>query len=274
MYFPFREHTTGGNRPWEYDGMTEQPIEIATPDGVAGGFLYRPQDQRRLPGVLYLTDIVGIRDSFRPMAQRMAEQGYTVLMPNIFYRFGNPPIFDFPFRMGDERFLARRQEIIAPLTPEAVERDAAGYVDWLTANPSTAPGPMGVVGYCFSGAMAMRVAATRPDRIAALASFHGGRLYVDGPDSPHLLLPRIKARLYFGHAEEDKSMPPESIDKFNQAMNKWGGFFESEIYAGAHHGWTVPDSPAYNHDPAERTFQKLIRLLAATLEARSFSLEQ
>jgi carboxymethylenebutenolidase len=125
---------------------------------------------------------------------------------------------------------------------------------------------MGVVGYCFSGALAMRTAATRPDRIAAAASFHGGRLFTDAPTSPHLVLPRIKARLYFGHATQDQTMPQEAIEKLNRALQTWGGVYESEVYEGAYHSWTVPDSPVYNQPQAERAFAKLTWLFAKTLQ--------
>jgi carboxymethylenebutenolidase len=116
--------------------------------------------------------------------------------------------------------------------------------------------------------MALRIAATRPDRIAAAASFHGGSLYTDAPTSPHLLLPQVKARLYFGHAFEDRSMPEEAIDKLDRALEAWGGEYESEVYEGAHHGWTVPQSgnSAYNQPQAERAFHKLSALFAETLK--------
>lgn len=119
--------------------------------------------------------------------------------------------------------------------------------------------------YCFSGKMALRAAAVRPGKIAAAASFHGGGLYTDGP-SPHLVLPKIRARLYFGHAINDRSMPQEAIEKLNQALENWGGKFESEVYPGAIHGWTVPDSHAYNPQQAERAFAKLRELFAGTLQ--------
>lgn len=246
--------------------MIVEEIEIRTHDGTSDAVLYRPEGGERRPGVLHLTDIGGIRPANRGMAQRLAAEGYVVLMPNVFYRTGRPPLFDFPRRMGDERTMKRFAELMGPLTPEAMERDAADYVDFLGAQSSVSEGPLGVVGYCFTGAMAMRTAAVRPDRIAAAASFHGGALCTDAPASPHLILPRIKARLYFGHAVEDHSMPAEAIEKLNQALQEWGGRYESEVYGGAHHGWTVPDGPAYNQPQAERAYGKLTELLAGTLE--------
>ena len=149
--------------------------------------------------------------------------GMSVLVPNLFYRTSKLPVFDFPLKFGDERTTKRLGELSAPLTPDAMGRDASAYVDFLAARETVDPGPMGVVGFCFSGAMAMRAAAARPDRIAAAASLHGGRLYTDQPTSPHRQLPRIKARLYFGHAVDDKSMPAESISQFEEALRASGG---------------------------------------------------
>jgi carboxymethylenebutenolidase len=245
--------------------LAEQEVEIRTPDGTADGILYHSEDGRRLPGVMFLTDIGGIRPSQREMAARLAAAGYTVLMPNIFYRTGHAPMFDFPMKLGDERTTKRFAELSGPLTPEAFEHDAPAFVDFLAVHESTSAGPMGVVGYCYSGALAMRTAAARPEHIAAAASFHGGRLYTDDPASPHLLLPRIKARLYFGHAIQDKSMPQEAIDGLNRALETWGGRYESEVYEGAHHSWTVPDSPVYNQAQADRAFEKLTQLFGETL---------
>ena len=246
--------------------MIEQSVVIPTPDGSAESTLFIPDSSKRYPGVLYFVDIAGVRPANLSMAGRLAEQGYAVLVPNLFYRTSKLPVFDFPLQFGDERTTKRLGELSAPLTPDAMERDASTYVDFLAASNGVAPGPMGVVGFCFSGSMAMRAAAARPDRIAAVASFHGGRLCTDQPTSPHRELPRIKARLYFGHAVDDKSMPAEQISKFEDALKAWGGFYQSEIYEGALHGWTVPGGHVYNHVQAERAFEKLTQLFAETLK--------
>jgi len=244
--------------------IIEEEIEIRTADGTGDGFLYRHEEGRR-PGVLHLTDIGGIRSSQKAMASRLAAAGYTVLMPNLFYRFGRPPVVDFAAGLGSEEARRRMEELKAPLTPEALESDAGAYVDSLAGHEGVSAGGIGVVGYCFAGSVALRTAAARPDRIKAAASFHGGGLCTDAPTSPHLLLPRIKARLYFGHAVEDRGMPPEAIERLDQALAKWGGRWESEIYDGARHGWTVPDSPVFNGPQAERAFSKLTELLALSL---------
>ena len=246
--------------------MIEAEIEIHMTGGASEGVLYYPEEERRWSGVIHLTDIGGIRPAHRDMARRLAAEGYTVLVPNVFYRTGRPPLFDFKPSMGDERTTKRIAELMAPLTPEAVARDGASYVDLLAAHDSVSEGSIGVVGYCATGIIALRIAAARPDRIAAAASFHGGGLFTDAPISPHLVLPRVKARLYFGHAIQDRSMPEEAIEKFNRALESWGGQYESEVYEGAYHSWTVPGSPVYNQPQAERAFAKLTGLFARTLK--------
>ncbi|MGO9895195.1 MAG: dienelactone hydrolase family protein [Bryobacteraceae bacterium] len=244
--------------------MKEEAVEIRTVDGTADGFLYGNEESRG-PGFLFLADIGGIRPSQREMAARVAGEGYTVLLPNMFYRTHRAPLFEPPMNFADEATRRRFGELKAALPPDAIERDAAGYADFLAAHSGPAKGPIGVMGLCFAGAAALRIAAAAPDRVAAAASFHGGGLFTDAPDSPHLLLPRIRARLYFGHAVEDRSMPAEAIAKLEAALAAWGGRYESEIYEGAYHSWTVPDSPVYNQPQADRAFGKLTELLAQTL---------
>ena len=249
--------------------MIEKEIEIRLTDGTSDGVLFRPEGERRWPGVIFLTDIGGIRPATRDMARRLAAEGYCVLMPNVFYRSGRPPLWDFPRRLGEERTMKRIAELSAPVTPEAMERDASNYVEFLSGQDSVGEGMMGVVGHCFTGSMALRTAAAHPDKIAAAASFHGTRLFTDDPTSPHLILPRVKARLYFAHAVEDNTMPKEAIEKFNRALEAWGGSgnkYESEVYEGAYHGWTALDSPVYNEPQADRAFMKLTELFAGTLK--------
>ena len=243
----------------------EEDVQIEMSDGIADAVLYRAADRRRRPGVIHLTDIRGIRPAHRDMARRVAGLGYTVLMPNIFYRTGRPPVLDLPADAGEEQRSVRRAELRAPLTPDAMDRDVSTYVDFLAADRSVGEGAIGVVGYCFAGAMAMRAAAARPGKVKAAASFHGGGLFTDSPGSPHLVLPRITGRLYFGHAIEDRSMPEEAIERLDRALEEWGGTYKSEVYQGSRHGWTVPDSPVYNHPQAERAFRELTGLFAEGL---------
>jgi carboxymethylenebutenolidase len=252
--------------------MKETDIEIKMADGVCDAVLYEAEDGIKRPGAIHYPDIVGIRPSHRQMCRELAEAGYTVLLPNPFYRTARTPVFDFaPNFAGDPRTMKRFGELVGPLTPEAMETDAGTYVNYLATLPSVSAARMGVVGYCFTGAMALRSAVARPDRIGAMASFHGGRLFVDEPTSPHLSLPRIPKtdgpRLYFGHAVKDSLMPQEAIEKFNAALAAWGGKYQSEVYQDALHGWTVPDpSPVYNKPQSERAFRAMTGLFAAALK--------
>lgn len=245
--------------------MIEKQVEIWTEDGTADAVLFRPEGNAKLPGVIHLPDIGGVRDSHKEMAKRLAEEGYVVLLVNVFYRNGKSPVWAFPFNMGEERSMKRLGELRDPLTPDAMERDAAAYVDFLSKQEGVGGAMVAVVGYCFTGAMAMRTAAARPGKIGAAASLHGGQLYTDEPSSPHLVLPRVKARLYFAHADADPYMPQEAIDNLDKALAAWGGKYQSEIYRGAKHSWTVPDTSVYDKPQADRAFQKLTEIFKASL---------
>jgi carboxymethylenebutenolidase len=245
-------------------GMTEQAIELKTSDGVVDCYYYTAAAGSG-PGVLFLTDIRGVRPATREMAGRLAQDGYSVLLVNVFYRTRKPPAFDFPFVFGEEKTMRRFAELATPLTPAAIERDAAVLSAELAKLPGVRAGKLGAVGHCFTGAVALRYAAACPDRIAAVASFHGGALVTEGPDSPHLVLPQVRASLYFAHAENDALMPAEGIRTLESALAAWGGKYESETYAGARHGWTGLDSPSYNEALEQRAHSKLLQLLAANL---------
>jgi carboxymethylenebutenolidase len=246
--------------------MIEKQIEIATSDGVSEAIVYRPDEDGQCPGVIHLTDIGGIRPAHCDIARRLAGEGYVVLVPNVFYRIARPPVFPRGPDVTDEQRMKRLSELAAPLTPEAIERDSQAFIDALASEEHVSEkAGLGVAGYCFTGAVAMRIAATCPDRIAAAASFHGGGLFTDSATSPHLVLPRIKARLYFAHAVKDRSMPEEAIRNLERALEDWGGRYQSEAYEGAYHSWTSSDSPVYNQPQAERAFRKLVSLLAETL---------
>ena len=238
-------------------------------DGTAGGTLYTPSAAATSaagngsphPGVIFLADAGGLRPSVRGAAARLAEAGYAVLAPNAFFRVGEPPFFTPPLDFQDPKVRATFGAIFSSLPPAAMESDGIRYAEFLDAQPETAEAPIAVVGHCMTGAMALRAAAACPERVGLAVSFHGGRLVTDSEDSPHHVLPRVRARLYFGHAERDQSMPAEAIAKLDQALETWGGTYESELYAGALHGWTTTDSPVFHKEQAERAFSKLVELL-------------
>jgi len=245
--------------------MFSQQVEIRTTAGSVDALLVRPDTADALPGVIQLTDGLGVRPAQADLSQRIAEHGYVVLMPNIFYRSTKPPAFDSEPDFASERTMNRFRELTTPLTPDAMASDGSAFVDFLSAQPHVKGGPIGVVGFCFAGQFALRVAAARPDRVAAAASFHGGNLVRDTDESPHLVLPQVKARLYFGHAENDRSMPADAIERLETALRAWGGAYESEKYNGALHGWMIPGGKVYHPQHAERGFAKLMELLDGTL---------
>jgi carboxymethylenebutenolidase len=246
--------------------MSATKVEVPGADGTAEAYLYTPaRGSGCWPGVIFLTDIMGIREANLGMAKRIAEHGYVVLVPNIFYRVSRLPVVDFELKMGDERTMKRMGELRAGLSNAQMGPDGAAYAAYLLGQASVNGPKVAVAGYCFTGTMAIRTAAAAPDKIAAAASFHGGGLYTDRPDSPHLLLPKITARLYFGHAVEDRGMPPEAIEKLETLLKSWPGKSESETYP-AHHGWTVPGRAGiYDEAQAERHYAKLFELLYETL---------
>ena len=244
--------------------MIERKLEIAAADGIADAILYAPGSGPH-PGLLFYTDIFGIRPANQGMAQRIAEQGYAVMMPNIFYRYGQPPFADASFKWGEPDSMKIIHGLFAALTGAMMEKDAPFYVKALQAQSDVSGPKIAVVGYCFSGAMSLRTAAVVPDRIAAAASFHGGLLVTDAPDSPHSRVPQVKGELYFGHAVQDPIMPPDAIEKLNDTLKAWGGRYDSEVYEGAQHGWTVPGRDVYNEKQAERAHAKLLDLLKRNL---------
>ena len=243
--------------------MSEQEIVISTPDGKAPARLFTPSGNGPWPGVIMLTDVWGLRADTDKMGRRVAAAGYAVLMPHIFYR--DQPIEFDPFLTGGQRGPAAAQPLLASMPPARMVSDGVAYVDALLARPEVSGKKVAVVGYCFSGAMAVRTAAAVPDKVATAASFHGGRLVTDAPDSPHMLVGKVKGELYFGHAVEDQSATPEMVAVLEEALKASGNTFTSEFYEGAKHGWTVEGGPAYNAAQAERHYEKLLDLLKRNL---------
>jgi carboxymethylenebutenolidase len=239
--------------------MIEQTLEIPAAEGITEAHLVRPDSNDPLPAVIQLTDIFGIRPAFAEQAKKIAAHGYVVLTPNLFYRTSRLPLFSFEPDFRNEQTRERTKELTTPLNTGAIERDGSAYVDYLATQPFVADAPMGAVGFCFAGKFALLAGASRPDRIRAVASFHGGGLCTDNIDSPHLVLPRVKAHLYFGHASNDAGMNTEQIEKFEWALNSWGGDYQSEIY-DAKHGWMIPGREVYDPESARRGFEKLMKL--------------
>jgi carboxymethylenebutenolidase len=249
--------------------MKSERVEIKTRDGVASGTLTVP-DGGNKPGVVMLTDIFGLRPAFDDLVQRVAAKGYAVLSPNIFYRFGEPPFFKFPVDFDDQQTLDRMKDIRTPLNRGAILSDGSAYIDFISSRPEVRKGKVGVVGFCLSGLWSLVLAAHRPNEVGAAASFHGGGLATEAADSPHLELPKVKANLYFGHAQNDRSMPVEAIDRLDHALKEWGGDSQSETYP-AGHGWMFPGREVYDETQAEIGFEKLVALLDRSLSTAEAS---
>ena len=252
--------------------LLETDVEIKTADGTCDAAFIRPKSGS-YPGVLVWPDAFGLRPSMRAIGRRIAAEGYSVLVPNPFYRVSKAPFTDastFNFQNPDD--MAKLRPLMASVNaPGNAEKDAAAYVAFLDAQKEVNKAKkIGTQGYCMGGALVMRTAATLPDRIGAGASFHGGGLVTDKPDSPHLLAPKIKARMYFGIASHDDAKQPDAKDKLREAFAAARVPAEIEVYA-ALHGWCVSDmpmrdgAPIYNKPEAERAWGKLVALYRATL---------
>jgi carboxymethylenebutenolidase len=237
-------------------------VDITTPDGVADAYVTRP-DEGSHPGVLFLIDAYGLRPTVEEMADRIAADGYVVLVPNLFYRAGRAPVIPMPdFNDPDARssFFQQLKPLLDELTPERVASDSGAYLDYLS-------GPVAITGYCLGGRVGWRMATAHQERVAALAGFHAGQLVTDAPESPHRSAGDVKAELYFGFADNDQSMTPEQIAILEETLDGAGVTYRSEVYPGAMHGYTMADTPAYNEDARERHFRELRALLERTLSA-------
>ena len=245
--------------------LRSSTVDIETPDGVADAYLTRPDDDERHPGVLFVMDAYGVRPRIEQMADRIAERGYAVLAPNVFYRAGRSPVLPFP-DMSDEGaradFFKSVRPLMGQLTPERLAADGGAYLDELGR---VADGPVAITGYCMGARVGLRIAAAHPDRVAALAGFHGGGLATDDPDSPHRSVGALRGEVYFGHADQDRSNSAEQIATLDAALEEAGVTHRSEVYAGAAHGYTMSDTPAYDEQAAERHFSALFDLLERRL---------
>ncbi len=242
-------------------------VDIPTEDGIADAYLAHPGDDLPRPAVLLYQDAFGLRPHLRSMADRLAEAGYTVLVPNVFYRHGRAPVVELPEFIDPEArpdIFQKVGPLIGGLTPDLVERDAGAYLRWLAASPLVTDGPIAVTGYCMGARLALYTAGAFPDRVAAVGGFHGGRLATDDPTSPHLAAEHITAELYFGHADQDSSLPEDQIKRFEDALTAAGVRHRCEVYPGAQHGYTQADTSSYDAEADERHWVALLDLLDRT----------
>jgi len=243
-------------------------LEVPTTDGTADAIVATPTTGGPHPGVLVFMDAFGLRPRLQDMASRLASHGYAVLVPNVFWRSGRAPVVELP-DLKDPGARGAVFERLGPvmhaLTPELAVRDADAWLDFLARDGRVTDGPVGAVGYCMGGALAIRTAAHAPERVAAVATFHAGRLVTDAPDSPHRILGAVGAEVYVAHADHDRSMPAEHQQVVEDALASAGVAHRTELYEGAAHGFTMADTAAYDEAATERHWQALLDLFARRL---------
>ena len=248
--------------------MHSETTDVQTPDGTADCYLTRPSDDGPHPAVLLMIDAIGLRPRIEEMADRIARDGYVVLAPNVFYRAGRAPLWETPdFADAEDRgrFMQALRPVMAELTADRIAADGGAYLERLA---ELSDGPVGITGYCMGGRLAWTIAASHPDRVAAVGGFHAGRMVTDGDDSPHLLAPSVTAEVYWGHADQDQGMTQENIAALDRAMDDAGVRHTTELYEGAAHGYTMADMAVFNEAACERHFQALGALLGRAV-ARS-----
>ncbi|MER9326386.1 dienelactone hydrolase family protein [Mesorhizobium sp. M0488] len=244
--------------------MTKQDLQIKTRDGTAKAALFRPAKASPVnAGVILYQDAFGPRPALDGMAERLAGEGYAVLVPDLFYRKAPYGPFDAKTAFVEEKTKAALTALVSGTTQEMTISDSAAFLDALAGEGVT--GPIGTVGYCMGGARSLNAAASYPDRIRATASFHGGNLASDAADSPHRKAETIKARVYVGMAGVDRSFPPEQSTRLAEALRAAKVDHVLENYAGMAHGWCVPDHSVYDAAGAERHWNRLITLFSETL---------
>jgi len=247
--------------------MPRTNLEIRTKDGICPSSVFRPAGTGPWPAILMYMDGPGIRPALFDMGERLAGHGYFVLLPDLFYRLG-------PYGPLDPKMLAtdpvKRQEWLTKFMPSAsrsnVRQDTAAFLEHLSAEPDVVQPKIGTTGYCMGGGHSLTAAGAYPERVAAAASYHGGRLATDEPDSPHLLAPRMKAKVYVAGAVEDASFPDDMKQRLEDALTAAGVDHRVETYAGARHGWVPTDTAVHDAKSAERHWKTLFALFDEVLK--------
>ncbi|GHE02537.1 dienelactone hydrolase [Defluviimonas sp. 20V17] len=241
--------------------MHAEDLTIVTEDGNAPARIF---GEEGCPGVLFFMDIFGPRPALWDMAARIAGWGYRVLVPDLFYRSGSYGPFDAATAFGDDKTRDRLMRLRDATTQDMTARDTGAFIDALAAHGGI--GPVGVVGYCMGGTRALTAARAAPVRVAVAASFHGGGLASDAPDSPHLGAAKMKAFIYVGGAGVDRSFPPEQSALLARTLREAGVEYMIENFAGMEHGWCVSDHGVYNREGAERHWRRLEQIFAERLQ--------
>lgn len=241
-------------------------IEIKTRDGICPSYVYRPASAGPWPAVLVFMDGLGIRPAMLEIGERLATHGYYVLLPDLYYRSGPyEPMDPHAVFTDPEKRKILMEKFLGFATQANIMADTRAFLDYLASQPGVKRGRIGTTGYCMGGLMSLTAAGTYPDRIAATASYHGGRLATDAPESPHRLAPMIKSKVYIAGAIADESFPDDMKERLEEALTKAGVDHKIETYQ-AKHGWVFRDTPVYDAAASERHWQTLLALFDSTLK--------
>ena len=244
--------------------MPQREVEVPTEDGSADATLHTPHGEGPWPAVIMFPDAGGRRPTFHAMAQRLADTGYTVVVPNVYWRAGAIEPFDMHAVYSDPAVRQRMMELATTTPKAAVARDTSALLDVLSGLPEVAGTAVGTTGYCAGGGHSLVAAGRHPDRVAAAASFHGGYLATSAPDSPHLGAPNIAARVYVASAADDEHFPPEQAERLERALRDAGVDHTMETYP-AGHGFAVPDNPTFDEAASERHWAAMADLFGSVL---------
>jgi len=248
--------------------MSQQDVRIPTPDGDARAFVFTPDEgQGPWPAAILYMDAPAIRPALFEMGERLARAGYFVLLPDMFWRAGPyPPLDIAKVRAGDPEMQAMFGRLRASTDNDRAMRDTRAFLDWLSRQPKARADKVGVTGYCMGGGIALRAAGTYPGRIAAAASFHGGNLATEEANSPHLLAPKMTARVLVAGADEDRGYPEAQNTRLKAALKDARVEATVSIWPGAKHGWVPTDMPVHNPEAAERHWTELVALFDGVLK--------
>jgi carboxymethylenebutenolidase len=244
--------------------MPSQTIDIKTKDGLARCQFFTPPQSGIRPAVILYMDAFGVRPALCGMAERLAAAGYHVLLPDLYYRVGQIPAFDAATAFSDPAQREKLMSLVKSLRQKMVMEDTSEFLAYLQSRPDVGRS-VGCVGYCMGGSFALSAAGTFPDRIAAAASFHGGRLATDQPDSPHLLAPKMRGEIYVGIAGLDANFTPAEKQRLESALQTAGVKHTVEVYPNVKHGFAVSDHSVYDRSAAELHWQRLLGLFAKNL---------
>jgi len=248
--------------------MSRERVNLATNNGALDCYLFAPDGAGPWPAVLFYMDAFGVRADLDAMASRLAAAGYVVALPNLYHRSGAFPPFDPALVAAGGAERDRFMAMIRSIDGDLVMEDTTAVLAHLDARRSVRPGAVGTVGYCMGGGYALRAAGVFPTRVAAAASFHGGSLATDRPDSPHQLAGQMRARVYVGVAGIDPGFTDEQRQRLDAALREGGVDYEIEIYEGAQHGFAVNNHRVYDRAASERHWERLLKLFHDELQQR------